>query len=69
MELWIARNVEGWLGLYKTKPVFEISKYRGGWIGNFMGYVNNDLDVNKTILPEVTPANSPKKVELKLVVE
>lgn len=66
MKLWIARGITGWLGLYKTKPIFKIDQYGGNWAGCFMGYVDVDLNVNKTTLPEVTIENSPKEVEVEL---
>lgn len=62
MELWIARDACGWLGLYKSKPVYEDIK--SDWVGDFMGFI--DMGLN-TIFPEVTFENSPKKVELKLI--
>lgn len=66
MKLWVAREIAGWLGLYKTKPIYKNDQYGGNWAGCFMGYVDEDLNVNKTTLPEVTHANSPQEVELKL---
>ena len=66
MKLWVAREIVGWLGLYKTKPIYKIDQYGGNWAGCFMGFVDNDLDINKTVLPEVTHANSPQEIEFKL---
>lgn len=67
MKLWVAREIIGWLGLYRTKPIYKIDQYGGNWAGCFMGFVDADLDINKSTLPEVTHANSPQEVELKLI--
>ena len=67
MKLWIAREITGWLGLHRTKPTKSRDSYGGNWVGGFMGYLGEDLNANKAILPEITPANSPQEVELKLV--
>ena len=67
MKLWVARSIVGWLGLYRTKPTFKDNGYGGIWVGNFMGFVGTDLDINKRTFPEVTFENSPQEVELKLI--
>ena len=63
MKLWIARDKQGWLGLYKEKPIWKTaSNGVEDWQdGCFMSYLdNNSFD-------EVTFENSPKEVELKLI--
>ena len=64
MKLWIARDFDGVLNLYVTKPSLDS-------IDN-MYYVDSDmeddyLNIDKELFPEVTFENSPQEVELKLV--
>ena len=63
MELWIARDKKGFLGLYKEKPTWRKSfvKIEDWNDGCFMGY----LDIIE--FPEVTFENSPQKVKIELV--
>lgn len=63
MKLWIARDFDGVLNLYVTKPSLDS-------IDN-MYYVESDmeddyLNIDKELFPEVTFENSPQEVELKL---
>lgn len=64
MKLWIARDFDGVLNLYVTKPSLDS-------IDN-MYYVESDmeddyLNIDKELFPEVTFENSPQEVEIKLV--
>ena len=63
MKLWIARDKDKSLYLYKQKPQLS---YRGTWANK------NDtcfVKLPMTDFPEVTFENSPQQVELKLVKE
>lgn len=64
MKLWIARDKDGELCLYKTKPWKRINTI----------YHNDEFDCNDSFIkidsdlfPEVTWENSPKKVKFELV--
>lgn len=64
MTLWIARDRNGFIGLYKHKPTWvRINRFREDWNGDYMGLLDKDS------FPEVTFENSPQEVELKLVKE
>ena len=63
MEFWIARDKQGWLGLYKEKPVWRASsKGIEDWNdGYFMSYLDRNT------FDDVTFENSPQRVEIKLI--
>lgn len=66
MKLWIARDFDGVLNLYATKPSLDSN--------DNMYYADGDmeddyLNIDKELFPEVTFENSPQMVELKLVKE
>lgn len=62
MKIWIARDKNGFIGLYKQKPTWvRVNSFREDWDGYFIGLFDNDS------FPEITFENSPKEVELKLV--
>ncbi len=61
MEMWIARDKNGLICLFKTKPI------RHNEIFCSDDYWNTScLSLGFDAFPEVTWENSPKKVELKL---
>jgi hypothetical protein len=60
MKLWIARDKNGELYLYNTRPK-KLSRF----FGYNSGYDSMLLD--ESLFPEVTFENSPQEVELKLV--
>lgn len=62
MKMYIARNEDGSLALFrKKKPkLFWDEKVGQYWVGSSMWLDSNDY-------PEVTFENSPQEVELKLV--
>ena len=61
MKLWIARNPNGKIGLYKGKPSWCLGILEYNWnYGGFIGYLHSST------LPEVTFENSPQEVELTL---
>lgn len=75
MKLWIAREKNGSLRLYASKPI-EI----GGYFHIHDGYTRIDYGtrqvagwyidgINRKLFPEVTFENSPQQVELKLIKE
>lgn len=60
MKLWIARDKNGELWLYDTKPIkdeifFDVETFA------------MRMELKPTLFPEVTFENSPQEVELKLV--
>lgn len=61
MKLYIARDKDGSLFLYDTKPIrgWEYFYSRRG--------LNDGIELNQYTFIEVTWENSPKRVELKLV--
>ena len=66
MKLWIARDFDGVLNLYVTKPSLDSN--------DNMYYADGDmeddyLNIDKELFPEVTFENSPQQVEIKLVKE
>lgn len=64
MKLWIARDNNGFLGLYKEYPTWvKINDFREDWNGAFMA------SLPKSSFPEVTFENSPQMVEIELVKE
>lgn len=76
MKLWIARDSDGCLRLFKSKPKLETINDLSYWEDSFsyrgyfisLGYVDIDGDGNPIdLFPEITFGNSPQEVELKLV--
>lgn len=64
MTLWVARDRNGFIGLYKQKPAWvRINRFLEDWDGDYMGLLD------KHSFSEVTFDNSPQEVELKLVKE
>lgn len=59
MKLWIARDLDGILCLYKSKPYLDMYN---DWDSD-----DNCFVINKRQFPEVTFENSPQEVELNLV--
>lgn len=58
MKFWIARDLDGTLGLLdgdKPKPIL------GEWMPN-----NNYYSIDNRLFPEVTYQNSPQEIEIKL---
>lgn len=63
MKLWIARDEDGFLGLYRTQPILNKERYRYNeeWDGDYIS------PLPKSFFPEVTFENSPQEIELNLV--
>lgn len=62
MKLFVARDKNGFIGLYRQKPIWiRVNRFREDWNGEFMGLLDDDS------FPEVTFENSPMQVEIKLV--
>lgn len=62
MKLWIARDEDGILCLYESKPYLDMDNE---WDSDDNDY----LVIDESQFPEVTFENSPMEVELKLVKE
>ena len=61
MKLWVARDMEGFLGLHEEFPIWgKITELDEGWKGGFMAFLP------ESSFPEVTFENSPQEVELKI---
>lgn len=67
MELWIARDKNGELFIYKMQPYlnktgvrFVVNKDEPSVVGVFM-------ELDSKLFPEITFENSPQKVEINLV--
>ena len=65
MKLWIARDKNGDICLYKKKPQLD----RIYWYDKSCGEDGCICFLNKAEYPEVTFENSPQKVRLELVKE
>lgn len=62
MKLWISRDEDGFLGLYRTQPFLnKRDRYNEEWDGDYIS------PLPKSFFQEVTFENSPQEVELKLV--
>jgi hypothetical protein len=66
MELWIARDLDGELWLYTTKPVLLDDKQRFCCPDDVYG-IDEQYQINQYLFSEVTFENSPQEFELKLV--
>ena len=62
MELWIARESDGDLYAYETKPSYD--EIDDNWDGGGKWFY---MDIH--LFPEVTFENSPQKVKIELVKE
>lgn len=62
MKLWIARDKDGTLCLFREKPTLDVYY----WFDNSLGMAGCITELLKTDFPEVTFENSPREVELKL---
>ena len=60
MKLWIARDMDGELFLYREKPIKNGDLFS-------MPVDNNMIRLSDDAFPKVTFENSPQKVELKLI--
>ena len=63
MKLWIARDKDGTLCLFREKPTLDVYY----WFDNSLGMTGCIAELLKTDFPEVTFENSPQKVEIKVV--
>ena len=68
MKLWIARDVDGELWLYTTKPVLLDDGRRFCCPDDVYG-MDEQYQINQYLFPEVTFDNSPQLLEPKLVKE
>lgn len=64
MKLWIARDADKTLCLYKTKPWKRVNE---DYHKNEFDCDDDFLTIDDKFFPEVTFENSPQEVELKLV--
>lgn len=64
MEFWLARNSGKWGGLYlyTKRPIRKLDGTFAPMVGDPFVWSLNDKEY-----PEITPENSPRKYELKLV--
>ena len=66
MELWIARDKDGRLALYKNKPLKREFKSIGDYVDMEHPF-HVSFVIDKQAFPEVTWENSPKKVRIELM--
>lgn len=62
-ELWIARDMEGALYLYKEEPI----RYRTHFLSKDSNVRYDYIALDDSLFPEVTWENSPRKVKIELV--
>lgn len=62
MKLWIARDEDGSLFMYREKPILYNSRWRNGYAHSKHCFV-----LPENIFPEVTFENSPQEVKIELV--
>lgn len=62
MKFWIARDEDGYLSLFRDKPIIFNSKWRNGY-----AYGTHCFRLPSGLFPEVTFENSPQEVELKFI--
>ena len=65
--MWIARNKDGELNLFKEKPSLENGYWSQG-VDSYLDYCYefNIIELPKSAFSEVTIENSPKEVVIKL---
>lgn len=62
MKLWIARDKDGYLGLYEKYPTWvQINEFKKDWAGHFK------CSLPENTFPEITFENSPQQVKLELI--
>jgi hypothetical protein len=64
MKLWIARDKNEYLSLFRKKPIYRYShtfKHEDWFDGDFLALIDSKS------FPEITFENSPQEVELKLI--
>lgn len=67
MDLWIARNEDGMLKVFKRKPHKVYDGFTKTTYWNIVNSTGDYMCLPDSSFPEVTFDNSPKRVELKLV--
>ena len=68
MKLWIARDADGQLWLYTSKPVLLDDGQIFCCPDDVYG-IDEQYQINQYLFPEVTFENSPQLVEIKLIKE
>lgn len=66
MEFWIARDKDGELCLYKTKPWKRVNTTHHN---DQFDCDDSFMNIDNDLFPEVTYENSPQEIELKLIKE
>lgn len=64
MKLWIARDKDGELCLYKTKPWKRVNTTHHN---DQFDCDDSFMNIDNDLFPEVTYENSPQEIELKLL--
>ena len=65
MKLWIARDKDDTLCLFREKPTLDVYY----WFDNSLGMTGCIAELLKTDFPEITFENSPQRVKIKLIKE
>lgn len=63
MKIWIARDKDGTLCIFREKPTLDVCY----WFDHSLGNNGCIAELLKTDFQEVTFENSPQEIELKLV--
>lgn len=64
MKLWIARDKDGELCLYKTKPWKRVNTTHHN---DQFDCDDSFMNIDNDLFPEVTYENSPQEIEIKLL--
>lgn len=64
MKIWIARDKDGELCLYKTKPWKRVNTTHHN---DQFDCDDSFMNIDNDLFPEVTYENSPQEIELKLL--
>lgn len=65
MKIWIARDKDGTLCLFREKPTLDVCY----WLDHSLIMNGCIAELLKIDFPEITFENSPQQVELKLIIE
>jgi hypothetical protein len=67
MKLYIARDENGIIAIYKRKPYKKYDKFTKSWHWHIDNSSGDYMCLLDYYFPEVTFQNSPQEIELKLV--
>lgn len=65
LKIWIARDKDGTLGLYKLEPILDLDGESWALNSNAGVMYKEFIEIDKDLFPQVTFENSPQQVEIK----